>query len=94
MKCAKTVLTQTARNTYEPRITVIVGATLLPMPREVAIVQSINALMVYEHPMILMRSMPAVMPSGSLAKNERNCLPNASSNPPKKQRQRQMNSSG
>ena len=38
----------------------IVGATLLPMPLEAAIVQSINALMVYEQTMILMRSMPAV----------------------------------
>lgn len=49
----------------------IVGATLLPMPREAAIVQSINALMVYEQPMILMRSMLAVMPSGSLAKKRK-----------------------
>ena len=46
-------------------------------------VHHINALKAYDQPMILMRSIPAAMTSGSLAKNERNCVPNASSSPPK-----------
>ena len=44
LKYANTVYTQSTRNTHDPRITITVGATLLPMPREAAIVQSINAL--------------------------------------------------
>ena len=42
-KCAKIVYTHATRNTQEPRITRMVGTTVLPSPREAAIVQSIKA---------------------------------------------------
>ena len=42
-KYANTVYTHATRNTHEPRITITVGTTALPMPRDAAMVQSMNA---------------------------------------------------
>ena len=39
---ANTVYTQMTRNTQEPRMTITVGPTLLPMPREAAMLASIS----------------------------------------------------
>jgi hypothetical protein len=42
-KWAKMVYTQITRNTQEPSTTMTVGTTVLPSPREAAMVQSIKA---------------------------------------------------
>ena len=42
-KYTKIVYTQITRNTQEPMITIMVGTMLFPIPRDAAIVQSINA---------------------------------------------------
>ena len=43
LKYAKTVFTQTIRNTQDPMITMIVGTMLFPRAREAAMALSINA---------------------------------------------------
>ncbi len=74
--------THTTRKTQEPRITMTVGTTLFPRPREAAMVQSINAEMGYDQPIMRSRSIPASTTSASFAKRERNSRPNTSSSPP------------
>lgn len=64
-------------------ITMIVGAMLLPMPRDAAIVQSMNALTAYDQPIIEIRCIPASTTAGSFVKSERNCLPKIRRSPPK-----------
>ena len=54
-KWANTVYIHTTRNTHEPIITMTVGAKLLPIPRQAAIVQSMKALTAYEKHIIFVR---------------------------------------
>ena len=81
-KYANTVYTHITRNTHEPIITMAVGTALLPMPREAAIVQSINAENAYEKPITHNLSMPICTTSGSVVNSMRNLSPNISSIPP------------
>ena len=82
-KWAKIVNTQITRNTQEPRMTITVGATLFPIPREAAMEQSINAEIAYEKAMMESRSFPAWITAGSVANRDKNPSPNKKKHPPR-----------
>ena len=64
-------------------MTITVGATLFPIPREAAIEQSINAEIAYEKAMMESRSFPAWITADSVANRDKNSSPNKKKNPPR-----------
>ena len=64
-KRPNTVYIHTIRNTHEPIITIAVGTKLLPIPREAAIVQSINGANHNENAIILRCRIPASITASS-----------------------------
>ncbi len=56
-------------------MTMNIGIMLLPMALAAAMVQSINAEIQYENPMIVRRYIPAFITAASLVNRDKNALP-------------------
>jgi len=64
-------------------MTMNIGIMLLPMALAAAMVQSINAEIQYENPMIVRRYIPAFITASSLVNRDKNALPKNTSDTPR-----------
>lgn len=64
-------------------MTMNIGIMLLPMALAAAMVQSINAEIQYENPMIVRRYIPAFITYASLVNRDKNALPKNTSDTPR-----------
>jgi hypothetical protein len=64
-------------------MTMNIGTILLPRALAAAMVQSINAEIQYENPMIVRRYIPAFITAASLVNRDKNALPKNTSDTPR-----------